>query len=94
MSKIEISKSVCSLLGNISKYNYNYYCIPVLVDDCDVVLEICDESYSSYKYVLGTLLEGAFSDDGNHVSYGCKYGFEKCYMDIILDGKYKNIKLG
>lgn len=95
MAKIEISLSTCTHLASISHYNHNYYYIPVIVDGCNVVLEICDEEYDSYEYYLGKLEEGAFSkNDPDRTFYSCEFGFEKCYRNIILDDKYKNVWLG
>lgn len=93
MSKIVISLSTCVHLEDISRYNHNYYQIPVEVDGCNVVLEVCDEEYNSYDYYLGSLEEGAFPDNYDRPFYGCEYGFDMCRENIILDDKYKNVIL-
>jgi len=57
---IKINNKKCTHLKNISKYNHNYYELPIEIDGCRVLFEECDENYDSYTYHLGNLIDGKF----------------------------------
>lgn len=94
MSKvITIPISDCKHIKEISKYNYNYYKLPYEIEGNDVILEICEEDYDSYTYILGKSSEGDFGKNYNHLFYSCYYGFDKCNDFIILDEELRNVIL-
>lgn len=85
--KVTIPKNLCTHIKKISKYNYNYYKVPLSlqVKEKDVILEIFDEDYDSTEYILGCLDEGKFNDDGNHLRYPSSLSYDSLDGNIIIE---------
>ena len=86
-NEIHIPLSMCKHLVEISHYNHNYYLVPPVhaFGECNVVLEICNEDYDDYTYVLGRLDEGAFDGDENHRRFPSSYGFNELNNRIVVE---------
>lgn len=55
-----VKKSNCKHLKEISYYNHNFYKLPFELDECNIVEEVYDESWDSYIYVFGRMVNGKF----------------------------------
>lgn len=91
---ISIKINLCKHLKDISCYNYNYYSLPegLEIMGCNVILQECDEFCDSYQYTLGNINEGAFRNDGNHITFPSSYGSElnedTIYLELDREGEF------
>jgi hypothetical protein len=51
---IEINLNKLEYLKEKSKSNYNYYFLNFKIDNCDIILQECDEQTGDLRYILGT----------------------------------------
>ena len=86
-NEITVLKSSCEHLEKISCYNSNYYKLPEdkEIKGCNVILEVCDEDYDDYTYILGKESENKFEDDSKHLRYPSSYNTDKLNDKIIIE---------
>lgn len=83
---ITISLKECFHLKERSNYNHNYYKLPYEVSGYNCILEICEEEYDSYLYVLGDIKNVPFNQyDINTVFVYSPYGSDICLENISFD---------
>jgi hypothetical protein len=77
---VEISLEKCDHLKHLSKYNYNFYQMPIRVDGTDVILVDFDEEFNTYQYHL-------IYPSGVRKPYACELNGYECSDKIALDSE-------
>ena len=88
---IKISVKSCEHIKELSRYNSNYYLLPIEIDGHKCLYENCQEDYDAYDYYLGDLKDGKFIKDEN-----CHYPYAEGSLDepldyFVLNSEYKNV---
>jgi len=84
--EIDIYFDKCEPIKEGSVYNHNFYRLPIFINNCNILLEICREDENEYEYYLVVDI----NDESTWIPWACDYGFNICKDRIVLDTKLFN----
>ena len=82
--QINIEKSKCIYLKELSFYNHNFYMLPNEINGCSVLKEIYDEVWGTYLYHLGVLKNNVFVGQCHYDSIGTRVECEQMFIFELL----------